>query len=146
MEKIKISLKTFIIILVFILLLIMISLINIISLTDTENNSNKIIINNENILKTELSKNMKTVTFTSGLHAGSKNKQNVILENDEIFISIELLETILGNNAKIIYDSDENIIKAFTNIANFEDKNTFLTIYLEDEIIKWRPRYKVQFT
>lgn len=140
MEKIKIPLKAFIIMVLIITFLIPIFLINIIFIKPKKDNLNKNIISNENIIEPEISENMKEITITSGLNAGSKNKQKMLLKNDEFFVSIDVLENILGDNVKITYNESENIIKAFVNIANFEEENTFLIIDLENGIMKGKRR------
>lgn len=83
--------------------------------------------------------NMTEVLFLSGLHAGSKNNQKILWENNECFVPISLLESILGgerNDVKVIYDESENIIKAYYNVVNYEEENTFLIIDVEKGIMK----------
>lgn len=71
---------------------------------------------------------MREVILASGLHAGSKNNQKIYLYENDYLISASILEKILGDNVRIVYDESKNIIKAYFNITDYEERNTFLTI------------------
>lgn len=144
MKSITISLKTLIMI-ILIIVLIIICLINFIFIKFKQNNIKEInttnntnIINTEKTIDPELLENMQDIAIIRGLSSNNteENKQKVLIKNDEFYITIDVLEKMLSHNIKVVYDENEKIVKAFFNIPNYEDINTFLVIDLDNGIMK----------
>lgn len=146
MKSITISLKTLIITILIIFLIIM-YLINFIFIKFKQNNIKEINTNNTNIINTEknaidpeLLKNMQDIAIIYGLGSNNaeKNKQKVLIKNEEFYVTIDVLQKMISNNVKVTYNESEKTIKAFFDIPNYEDINTFLVIDLENGIMKGR--------
>ena len=139
---------TLLALIVIILVVLVILTTIIICVYNSKSNNDEIMIKNEiaqenitNEVKEEIeeeinNENIKNVIVRTGLREGEGNGTKIYFENDEYFVSSSLLENIIADNVKIVYN--ENIIRAYFDVENHQEENTFLTINLDTEIISGR--------